>query len=263
MRAACLLKREPHYRHAAFEAGLVACGFDVGPVPRRWEPGDLLVIWNRQRGHHFTATDAEQHGATVIVTENGYIGADDEGRHLFALAVGHHNGAGRWPVGGPERWAALDVTLKPWREDGDHVLVLPQRGIGAPDVAMPKIWPFDVYDRLTRMTGRPVRVRQHPGMRVDGPSLDEDLRGAWCAVTWGSSAALKALAAGVPVFHEMRQWIGAPAARLLCDGVEDVALPDRLPMFQRLAWAQASAAEIATGEPFRRLLAMTVEKAAA
>lgn len=259
--AVCLLKDTPHYRRTIFEAGLRAVGLDIGPLPERWRPGDVLVIWNRCRGLHSTALHAEEGGAAVIVAENGYIGRDPQGRKLYALALSHHNGAGRWPAGDPERWAALGIALKPWRADGDHIVMLPQRGIGAPNVAMPKTWPAETYAWLRGSTKRPVRMREHPGSGPPKTPLEEDLRGAWCAVTWGSGAGIKALVAGIPVFHALPAWIGAGAARPLCDDLESPALGDRLPMLERLAWAQWGCDEIASGEAFGRLLALHAERA--
>jgi hypothetical protein len=67
-------------------------------------------------------------------------------------------------------------------------------------------------------------------------------------VTWGSGAGIKSIVAGIPVFHEMPNWIGAPAAKLGLDDIEQPFLGDRQPMLNRLAWAQWDLDEIASGE---------------
>lgn len=84
--------------------------------------------------------------------------------------------------------------------------------------------------------------------------LGADLKDCWAVVTWSSGAAIKAIAAGVPAFHALPNWIGAPAAKPFGSDLENPFLGDRLPMFQRLAWAQWGLDEIASGEPFKRLL---------
>jgi hypothetical protein len=117
---------------------------------------------------------------------------------------------------------------------------------------MPGGWLADVHKRLSRLTDRRLVIRRHPGPDKTEPY--DALRGAWAAVTWGSGAGIKALSVGVPVFHEFPSWIGAPAARLGIEDIEKPWLGDRLPMFQRLAWAQWTLAEIASGEAFRCLL---------
>jgi hypothetical protein len=73
-------------------------------------------------------------------------------------------------------------------------------------------------------------------------------------VTWGSGAAIKAIAAGIPVFHELECWIGAEAATFGINDLEHPFLGDRHLMFHRISWAQWTAEELASGEPFRWLL---------
>jgi hypothetical protein len=236
-----------HYRREVFNAGLSRAGYAVvGSLPDPG-PGDALLIWNRYGQHHAEATRFESAGATVLVAENGYLGKDFAGGDWFALAKGHHNGAGQWPDGGPERWDSLGIEPAPWRTSGTDALVLPQRGIGEPGIAMPRSWPAGHYGR----------VRPHPGMGVSRP-LANDLDRAKYAVTWGSGAALKALLYGVPVFHAFPKWIGAQAAlpidQLGSEPKRDDA--DRLAMFRRLAHAMWTLDEIATGEPFVRLREM-------
>lgn len=247
------MDRGPDFRWDAFVAGLTQCGYRVTQRPRH-HPGDLVVVWNRHSGKDKEACAAEGSDGKVIVAENGYIGKGADGKPIYALARHHHNGAGVWPEGEDDRWASLGIELAPWRRDGEHILVLPQRGIGPAGVAMPKNWPNEIVKRLGRVTRRPIKVRPHPGLHKG--SLKPDLKDCWAVVTWGSGAAIKAIAAGVPVFHELKPWIGAPAASFGIDRLEEPFLGDRLPMFRRLAHAQYSCAEIATGEPFRKLLAL-------
>jgi hypothetical protein len=247
--AVCLLRSGLTARVDAFTAGLQRCGYTVEYQARsRIDPGDLLVIWNRRGGEHLLARKYEAAGGRVIVAENGYISPPD--RKMYALALNHHNGAGTWREGGPERWDALGIPMAPWRTDGDHILVLPQRGIGEGGVAMPRAWTGDAMRYLR--TRRPIRLRRHPGVEKSEPY--DDLAGAWCALTWGSGAAIKALVAGVPVFYDFPQWIGAPAAKQGKTDLEAPWLGDRLPMLRRLAWAQWSLAELESGEAFAWLL---------
>jgi hypothetical protein len=73
-------------------------------------------------------------------------------------------------------------------------------------------------------------------------------------VTWGSGAAIKAIAAGIPVFHELKCWIGAEAAQFGIEDLEHPFLGDRHLMFHRLSWAMWTSEELESGEPFRWLL---------
>lgn len=252
--ATVLIRPQPNYRRDAIWAGLERRGFKcTANVLRQPKPEDVLVIWNRYGGNQLVAGQYEAAGATVIVVENGWIGQDDRGLPHYAMCLKHHNGAGEWHVGDDDRWTRLNTTLSPWRSDGRHILVLPQRGIGPLGVGMPSNWVEDALGRLRAATKRLVRVRQHPGKTR--PPLDPDFSGCWAAVTWGSGAAIKAIAAGIPVFYDMPNWIGGPAAVRGLDNIEQPFLGDRLPMLRRLAWAQWSVAEIRAGEPFKWLLA--------
>src|SRR5688572_25950698 len=137
--AVCLIRTQPHYKHEAFVQGLTRIGYQVSLQPiKRIGPEDVLVIWNRGSRYTYEARRHELAKSRIMVAENGYLDArDDQGHQWFSLAMNHHNGPGWWPVGAGDRWAEMGMDVQPWRREGSHVLVLPQRGIGAPGVAMP------------------------------------------------------------------------------------------------------------------------------
>ena len=240
-----------HYRRDAFAEGMKRLGYTVKfNLPAAPNGGDVLVTWNRFGPSDRIAREFERRGLPVLVAENGYLGNDLPGRpgeRWYALALNHHNGAGRWVEGGPERWDGFGIELRPWRLEGSEVVVLPQRGIGPPGVAMPLTW---------LRTGQKLgRVRRHPGQK-ETVALEQDLRRARAVVTWGSGAALKALAWGIPAFPGMPKWIGAPAARRI-EFMDQGPVRDdaaRLAMFRSLAHAQANLDEIASGEALEKLL---------
>jgi hypothetical protein len=246
------LPPSPHYRRDAFAAGLARCGYEITDDYSHPSPGDVLVLWNRYFRDEVWARKYEDVGGKVLVTENAWLGPEAKPLHHFALCAGHHNGAGKWCVGETPR--PLDeCTLAPWRERGDSILVLPQRGMGEPGIRQERQWLPSVLGRLARITRRPIVVRHHPGPRPHPPI---DFTGHWAAVTWASGAAIKAIIAGCPVFYEFKDWIGGPAASFGLDNLEDPYLGTRRPMLHRLSWAQWTADEIATGEPFKCLLTL-------
>jgi hypothetical protein len=264
-RAYVAIRKEPVYRAEAFAVGLRAVGYDVRTGdPQELTPDTVYVTWNRYGQWHETACRVERAGGTVLVAENGYVTPgggsphDSSQREWYALAIGGHNGSGRWHIGGPERWAALGVDLKPWRTDGEHVLVAPNRGFGRPDMVMPCDWPQRAADRLRMVTRRPLRVRPHPGNSAPRVPLAEDLRDCWVVVIWSSSVGVQALIAGVPVVCEAPRWIcvesSEPDFCLTETPLRVIDDRERLPAMQRMAWAQWSVEEIASGEPFRYLL---------
>jgi hypothetical protein len=258
LRAWSLIRREPHYRHDAFLSGLAAAGYEVHDAAPVFpvKHGDVLVIWNRYHDREQLADRFEAAGGTVLVAENGYLRGRHDGGDYYALAVHGHNGSGQWHIGGPERWESLGIALKPWRTDGGHILVAPNRPFGMRGFAMPAGWGERTADELRRTTRRDVRLRLHPGNGRPAVPLEDDLRGAHCVVIWSSSVGVRALIEGVPVICHAPAWICKGAA--MEPGQEWYGLSEmderRAAALHALAWAQWNCEEIASGEPFRRLL---------
>lgn len=254
-----MIRPLPEFRLDAFRTGLERCGYAVRTAPPASAGADdLLVIWNRGRINAKLAKLYDAARASVLVAENGYLGREWRGGVWYAIARDHHNGAGAWPDGGPGRWESFGVELAPWRQDGDALVVLAQRGIGESHLCGTRAWAQQTAAALAKRTRRPVRIRWHPGEPPYRVSLEDDLRDAFAVVTWSSGAALKALLLGVPVFYGCPSWIGRDAARPLSDELESPFLGDRLPMLRRLAWAMWNVDEIATGEPFRCLTSRSI-----
>lgn len=263
MRAFLMVRDAPWYRRDAFEKGLRAAGYDVLRQPDKARPGDVLVQWNRYSTNHAQAEAFERAGGTVIVCENGYIGKNGvspkfdvhprgpRADSYYAIGLGYHNDHTRVLPGGPSRWESMGIELKPWRTAGEHILVCPNRSFGVADRVMHPDWAQRCAERLRKATRRPVRVRGHPGNDAPQRPLSEDLRGAWACVVWSSTCAVHALAEGIPAYIEAPYQIlkGASAT----GPVDAPECPDRLPHFERLAWAQWQLQEIESGAPFRLL----------
>ena len=262
-------------RHTAIEQGLAAAGYRVVRSDRcdrrdnkpaaGVRPDDVLVTWTVHRGVKENRARAfEEVGGRVIVAEEAYIrhvpGIADQ---FFALSLHDHNGAGSFHDGGHSRWDSWGLKLKPWRTSGTHIVVREQRGIGSTLMASPPNWHNDTANRLRAITKRPVVTRTHPKtLKRKGAYTPPEsvLADAWCVVTWASALGVKALMEGIPVIALAPHWIAAgatgatgAAGRSLSE-IEQPPMPDRLPVFRRLAWAQWSMKEIADGTAFVHLL---------
>jgi hypothetical protein len=234
LRAWLNLRHTDGDRAAAFRAGLRRLGFEVvHGLTCSPAGGDILCSWNRIGEGDRAAAAFQRAGRPVLVAENATWGNDFAGDRWLTIARGVHNTAGTFPVGGPERWDALRVDLKPWRAPGGETVILAQRGIGPAGTAMPRGWPHQQRGRL----------RPHPGQRA-ARSLEDDLAKASRVITWGSGAAVKALLMGIPVESHMPGWIGE----------QDNTDAGRLAMLRTLAWAQWRLSEIESGEAFERLI---------
>lgn len=231
------LRYTPVERVRAFKSGLQRHGYHVEMgLPVNAGERDIFITWNRIGPADAAARAFQKSGRVVLVTENAAWGNDFCGRQWYSIAREYHNTAGCFPVGGEDRWDSLGVNLPPFRTSGETV-ILPQRGIGAPPVAMPRQWPVHA---MAKYGGR---IRRHPG-RFVGIPLETDLQNCGRVITWGSGAAVKALLMGIPVISEMPNWIAE----------QDNMEAGRLEMFRRLAWAQWRWAEIESGEAFQWLL---------
>lgn len=252
MRASLLIRTDRDY-HRLFLGGLRSAGYIVCDEPNL-EPDstDVLILWNRLPTQDQIAKRYESVGAKVVIAENGWIG------DTYALCLNNHNGAGTWHVGKESRWPSFGIEVKPWRAKGDHILVIPQRGMGVPPAAMPRDWTPLALKRLEKRTSRPIKVR-YPQFR-DEP-LEPDFKDCHAVVTWASGAGIKAIVAGYPVFYEMSQWIGSYAARPFYSDLEKPYLGERETMLHRLSWAMWRPSEIESGEAFRCVLQSTNQTA--
>lgn len=215
------------------------------------------MVWNRYWSVEQIADRFEAEGGTVLVAENGYVQGRHDGGDYYALAIHGHNGSGTVRVGGPERWESLGVRLKPWRVEGKHILVAPNRSFGMRGFIMPDKWGETTADALRKVTKREVRLRPHPGNNRPAVPLENDLRDAHCVVIWSSSVGVKALIEGIPVICAApwwvckeaahRDWLDANLAHVNMDARREKAM-------HALAWSQWSVQEIASGEPFNHLL---------
>ena len=175
-RALCRISHDARCKREVFAAGLASAGFDVVKQISNPEPGDVLLIWNRHRGDANMANAFEAAGATVLVTENGWLGKHWRGLQWFALCEGHHLGAGIWPQGDDSRWDSWQVKMEPWRHD-DGKIIFAQRGIGEIGLASPPGW----AESIQRKYGG--RIRKHPGAGFPVVSLEKDLDGVGEAFT--------------------------------------------------------------------------------
>jgi hypothetical protein len=251
-------------------------GLDVknGP-PRQIDSNTLVVMWNRYNDNHALACQVEAAGGIVLVAENGYLGQGGstpkfdvvggvEDGHYYALAIGGHNGSGRWHWGGPERFDALNIDLKPLRTEGSHILVCPSRNFGRPDLIMPSSWLKQTVDALRKVSALPVVVREHPGNDRPKRTLAQDMEGAAAVVVWASSAGVHALVQGIPVLCGAPHWICKDATLEYTAAMPDLTKTSpwmaigfensRLQVMRRMAWAQWTVDEIASGVPFDHLL---------
>lgn len=245
MRALSKIRREPYYRAEAFRQGLQRVGFKLVDSMTPDGPEDWLILWNKKRGPEEKLADAwEAAGGTVIVVENGYLQAVD--KTYYAISVHGHNGSGWFPVGAEDRFTKLGIPMKAWgiRPVDGYRLICGQRGIGSQIMHCPTPWAINLMADYKRKK-IPCYLRPHPGNFAPKTPLTNDLRGAAAVDIWSSAAGVQALVEGVPVWHFAPHWV--------CEGGGHSDIARKLAL-HKMSWGQWHFDEIATGEPFARVI---------
>lgn len=161
-----------------------------------------------------------------------------------------------------------NISLKPWRQSGKHILILCQR---------PKGWNFfgksqdDWLDktvkRIRKVSDRPIVVRMHPGDATrfdqmknirarhgktvsfsDKENITEELTNCWCAVGYNSTPTTVSAIEGIPVYVEdpENSWAKDIAFTDL-SMIETPPLPDREEWKHKIANIHWSNEEIRSG----------------
>lgn len=236
---------------------------------------DVAVIWSlvwsgRMRSNQAVWQQFRNSGRPVIVLEVGSLR-----RGLtWKLAVNGLGSGAYWGTGlEPNRAQRLDLTLEPWQQQGDHVLIAVQRHDSEQWAGQPNMstWLQDVAWSVHRHTARPIQVRVHPRQGVVIPSscklqrpravtgtyddfdFDQALRTAWCVINWNSGAGVRAAMLGCPVFvHESS--LAAPVGNLDWSQIDRPVRPDRNHWLEQISHTEWTREEIASGYPITRIM---------
>lgn len=184
----------------AFAAG---CGGKVAPIGHsQLEPGPAFFYGFTP--HSLPLMDqCVAEGRDWYYADNAYY----FGRHVYFRITKNalmHDGAGRWP---PDRFEAFGIDIKPWRDNGRHVLVTTQSELFYRDRlgTTRQAWTDYVVANLRKATDRKIIVCHKPEAQDSGNAagaveFELHLIDAWALVAHSSSTMVKALIEGVPVF---------------------------------------------------------------
>lgn len=172
----------------------------------------------------------------------------------------------------PLRWTKisrdLNISLKDYRTNGNHILICLQRNggwsMGNTDVMT---WLGSTISQLRKHSGRPIVVRPHPGdkqatvymksfvpppgvtISQPGRPLIDDLQNCWAAVNHNSSPVVGAAIEGVPIFvTDPARSQCAEIANTSLSLIERPTMPDRLAWVQRLSMFHWKFDELTSGE---------------
>lgn len=272
MRAFILMRDTESYPLAAVVAGVQALGYNahIGGVDRTINSKDLLITWTPWRGSlsHRLGEQHKASGGQWVVMENGYIAGVKEPHYSIGLNGFNGFGDHRAENSAPDRWKSFGLEILPWRANGEHIAVFSQMGGHDLRFTHHPNWPDDVVSRLEGLSPRKVLYRPKPTrpryflkihenvsvLESGNYEVESYLKGAWVAVVYNSKIAVESLRVGVPALFDSPCSILKSILQPGIESIENPAMPDREQFFYNLAYAQWSAAEIASGEPFKRIL---------
>jgi hypothetical protein len=171
-----------------------------------------------------------------------------------------------------EKWSRFSswhgVDLKPWRSQGNHILILCQRPKGWNMFgANQDEWLDSTISNIRRYSQRPIVVRMHPG---DGTrfkqiekiqkrygkkitisqheNIRDDLDKCWCVVGYNSTPNVVSAIEGVPVFLQdpVHSW-ASDVAFTDISKIEDPHMPDRSDWIHKISNIHWSNEEVKTG----------------
>ena len=180
----------------------------------------------------------------------------------------------------PNRWIKisriLNITLKPYRTVGNHILICLQRNGGWSMAGLSVIdWLDATIRKIQQVSSRPIVVRPHPGdkkiMRIlklkyknvslsNNSSLLTDLQNAWATVVYNSSPSVASVIEGVPAFvtdPEPRHSQSYAVANMDLNQLENPVLHERQLWIETLAMCHWNFDELRSGEAwnfFRRYI---------
>lgn len=175
----------------------------------------------------------------------------------------------------PTRWNKiskdLNISLKPWRTNGDHILICLQRNGGWSMRGLSTLEWLDKTIHQIRQYSRkrPIIVRAHPGDKKIKSMLTinyknvhlstkerliDDLRNAWATVVYNSSPSVASLIEGIPTFltdsvPQHSQTYGVANTDL--SNLENPGMPDRQAWIEKLSMCHWNFSELRSGEAWQ------------
>ena len=233
------------------------------------------VLWNGRMGQNKQIWDINrQLDKPVIVLEVGGI------KRGTTWKVGL-NGINRDAYFGEQdndrsRAASLGLVCKPWRSNGDFILICGQHDKSLQWQNMPRMstWFLETYDEIRKYTQRPIVFRPHPRCRLDHierglknvhrqepnhiantyDDFDMGFDNVWATVSYSSNPGTHSCINGVPAFvstHSLAYDVGNDIDFLY--DIEDPLMPDRQQWLNDYAHTEYTIEEIAAGLPLKNL----------
>lgn len=257
----------------AFHTGANALGHDV--VVNGNDGIDVIwsVLWNgRMAGNQTIWQQNIEQGKPTIVLEVGGIvrgttwkvGLNGINRDAYFSPSRNDN----------TRANKLGLSLNPWQDNGEYILICGQHDKSLQWQGMPKMsqWVLDTIQFIRAQTKRPILFRPHPRCPLHGieheykdvkrqdprhlpgtyDDFDMRFRNIWATVSWSSNPGVHSIINGVPAFTGPSSLAFDVALQNLRD-IENPLYCDRTQWLNDYAHTEHTLEEISQGIPIKYL----------
>ena len=133
----------------------------------------------------------------------------------------------------------LGLVCKPWRSNGDFILICGQhnKSLQWQDMPLMSNWFLDTYDEIRKHTDRPILFRPHPRCRLE--HIERGLKNV-------HRQEPKQITGTYDVGNDIDFW----------HDIENPLMPDRTQWLNDYAWTEFTIEEISQGIPLKRLTSM-------
>ena len=163
----------------------------------------------------------------------------------------------------------LNISLKPYKKTGTHILICCQRNGGWSMKGIPvQQWLKETIAKVRAFSDRPIVVRPHPGdkkwrsyLNISDPRvtlstkhITQDLSDAWATVLHNRSPAVASAIEGVPVFltdPDPQFSQAAEVSNTNLKRLEDPKMFDRQPWIEKLSMCHWNFDELQSGEAWQ------------
>jgi hypothetical protein len=234
---------------------------------------DVNVIWSVLFNGRMAGNKAvwEQQKPTIVLEVGGI-------KRGTTWKVGL-NGINRDAYFGPsgnssDRMRLLGLQVKPWKYDGEHILIAGQhdKSLQWKDMPAMATWVHDTITFIRAQTDRPIIFRPHP--RCPLPAIEHDFKhvkrqeplqikgsyddfdmqfnNIWATVSWSSNPAIHSIINGVPAFTGPSS-LAFDVAEQNLRNIENPLYGDRTQWLNDYAHTEYTIEEISKGIPLKNL----------
>ena len=256
----------------AFDHSLVDAGHDVlyndinADVNVIWS-----VLWNGRMARNEAVWNQTK---PVIVLEVGGIkrgttwkvGLNGINRDAFFGDIGNSS----------DRRNLLNLEVKPWRTDGEYILIAGQHDKSLQWQTMPRMsnWVIETISEIRKYTARPIIFRPHPRCPLAHiekefknvyrqepqhvintyDDFDMGFDNVWATISYSSNPGIHSIIEGVPAFVSTHS-LAYPAGNDIdfLHTIEQPLMPDRTQWLNDYAHTEYTIEEIAAGLPLKNL----------